>query len=157
MVCLVTLMQFTCIMALTSSSVLISIWRVSRNFFNVDIVMTLLLQDRKSLLAAMWAMLEAAIASKYFFCVCFASVRSISSEQLRVSRPARQNTTVWPLWLNTAEAPAAAYDPALTNLPLDNYLRQLRGTSTFLSVQCGSRYRRYRELIKNITQVLPGN
>lgn len=77
----------TCIIVLTSSSLSNSIWRVSRNFFNVANVITLLLLIMWSFFTAI---LEAAIVSKCLFRVCFASDDSKSSEQFRVKSPESQ-------------------------------------------------------------------
>lgn len=72
-------------MSFNSSSVLISICRTSRNFFNVVNVMTWLLL--KSTPAQFVRILAVQISSKIRFCVYLDSVISMSRELLRVRRP----------------------------------------------------------------------
>lgn len=72
-------------MFLTSSSVRTSIWRDSKNFCNVEQVMTCI--AAASMPAQLVKILDAAIASKHFFCAHCASVNSVSSELFLVSKP----------------------------------------------------------------------
>lgn len=72
-------------MFLTSSSVRTSIWRDSKNFCNVEQVMTCIAAT--SMPAQLVRILDAAIASKHFFCAHCASVNSVSSELFLVSKP----------------------------------------------------------------------
>lgn len=72
-------------MFLTSSSVRTSIWRDSKNFCNVEQVITCIAAE--SMPAQLVRILDAAIASKHFFCAHCASVNSVSSELFLVSKP----------------------------------------------------------------------
>lgn len=79
------LFRFTFIIDRTSSSLLISICRASKNFLNVEHVITCVLDV--SIPAQLARILDAAIALKIFFCAHCASVNSVSSELFLVKRP----------------------------------------------------------------------
>lgn len=78
-------LQITLIIAFTSSSLFDSICRDSRNFCSVGYVITCISDE--SMPTQLLKMLDAAIASKHFFCAHWASVNSVSSELLRVRSP----------------------------------------------------------------------
>lgn len=77
----------TLIIARTSSSLFISIWRVSKNLRNVDIVITCVLDV--SIPAQFDIILAEAIPSNTFFWAHSASVNSVSNELFLVKRPAQ--------------------------------------------------------------------
>lgn len=80
--------ELTFIIDRTSSSLLISICRASKNFLKVEHVITCVLDV--SIPAQLASILDAAIALKIFFCAHCASVNSVSSELFLVKRPETQ-------------------------------------------------------------------
>lgn len=133
----------------TSSSLLISICRASKNFRRVEHVITCVLEV--SIPAQLANILDAAMALKTFFCAFCASVNSMSSELFRVKRPGKTKKKIlfqfraihrWVWWIRT-------YFSLTWNRGT-----QFGSTSTFFRIQSRFAFSRYGKLIEQIPQIL---